>query len=129
MQVSVIVAARMLANKSVSKAPLDCCTGLNLLKGVPSENGPYRTLGHGGGRNPPVESWYGDAEVACHIARRYSACEQLLGRFDLAVGHLSFPATFAAELPGNVKTGAGSLDGEFAFHLGQAGHHMKEEAS
>jgi hypothetical protein len=42
---------------------------------------------------------------------------------------LPFPATFAAELPCNFEAGAGSFDGEFAFHLGQAGHHVKEEAS
>jgi hypothetical protein len=43
---------------------------------------------------------------------------------------LTFPATFAAELTGNFEAGgAGSFDGEFAFHLGEAGHHMKKEAS
>jgi hypothetical protein len=42
---------------------------------------------------------------------------------------LPFPATFAAKLPGTFESGAGSFDGEFAFHLGQAGHHVKEKAS
>ncbi len=52
--------------------------GLALI-GVPSENGPDRTLGHRGCRNPPIEGWDGEAEVAGHVARRYSAREQLLG--------------------------------------------------
>jgi hypothetical protein len=34
MHVSIITAARMLANKSVSKAPLDCCAALNPLKAI-----------------------------------------------------------------------------------------------
>jgi hypothetical protein len=45
----------------------------DVLNGVPSENGPYRTLGQGGSRNPPVQGWHGNAEVAGHIAGRYSA--------------------------------------------------------
>jgi len=49
------------------------------LLGVPSENGPYRTLGHRGSRNPPVQGWDGDSEVTGHIARRYSAREKLFG--------------------------------------------------
>jgi hypothetical protein len=34
MHISIIVAARMLANKSASEAPLDCCTALNPLKAI-----------------------------------------------------------------------------------------------
>jgi hypothetical protein len=46
---------------------------------VPSENGPHRTLGHRGSRNPPVQGWDGDSEVTGHIARWYSAREKLFG--------------------------------------------------
>jgi len=35
----------------------------------------------------------------------------------------------APELACNFQAGAGSFDGEFALHLRQAGHHVKEEAS
>ena len=45
------------------------------------------------------------------------------------VGRLPFPATFATELAVNFEAGASSFDREFALHLRQAGHHLKEEAS
>ena len=47
----------------------------------------------------------GDAEVLGHILGRYAAGQQLLGRLDLAVGHLRLAATFAAELLGDFQPG------------------------
>ena len=58
-----------------------------------------------GGGNPPVQRWYGDAEIAGHIASGNTAGEQLLCGFDLAVGHLPFAATFATELASHFETG------------------------
>lgn len=50
-----------------------------VIHAVPPENGPYRTLGHRGSRNPPIQGGDGDPEVAGHVARRHAACEQLFG--------------------------------------------------
>ena len=47
-----------------------------------------------------------------------AAGEQLLCGFDLAVGHLPFAATFAAELASHFETGAGSFN--VASHLNRA---------
>src|ERR1700722_15843881 len=51
--------------------------------GVPSENGPYRTLGLSRCRNPSIERWDGNAEIAGHIASRLAAGKEFLGLLDL----------------------------------------------
>jgi hypothetical protein len=79
--------------------------------------------------NPAIERRDGDAEVAGNVPWGYSAGEQLLGRLDFAFGHLPLSSAFATELAGNIEAGAGSFDGKFPFHLGQAGHDMEEESS
>ena len=50
-------------------------------------------------------------------------------RFDLAFRHLPFATALASELAGHFETGAGAFDGEFPFHFGKAGHHVKKEAA
>jgi hypothetical protein len=49
------------------------------LIGVPSENGPYRTLVLSGGWNPSIERRHGNAEIAGYISWWHPAGEQFLG--------------------------------------------------
>jgi hypothetical protein len=53
--------------------------GAGMLLGVPSENGPYRTLVLSGGWNPSVERRHGNAEIAGYISWWHPAGEQFLG--------------------------------------------------
>ncbi len=66
--------------------------------GVASENGKNCTLSRFRCWNPSVQSWYGYSKVFSNISRRYAICQQLIGRFNLAVGHFSFPTTLTPQL-------------------------------
>src|ERR1700712_5524399 len=83
----------------------------------------------GGGWNPPIKRRHGDSEVAGYVAWGDAAGEQLLGRLDLAVGHLPFAAAFATKLASDFKACLSPLDGKLPFHFRQAGHDVEEEAS
>ncbi|EGH2970222.1 hypothetical protein ID988_004118 [Salmonella enterica] len=52
-----------------------------------------------GGWHPAVQRRNGHAEVLGHVLGRHPAGQQLLGRLDLAVGHLRLAAAFATEPP------------------------------
>lgn len=80
-----------------------------------------------GGWHPAVQRRNGHAEVLGHVLGRHPAGQQLLGRLDLAVGHLRLAAAFAAELLGDFQPGAGALDGQLALHFGKARHDVEEE--
>ena len=81
------------------------------------------------GRHPAVEGWDGNSEIFCDLARGCAGGQQLVGRRNLTVGHLAFAATDAAQLAGGGQAGLGALQGELAFHLGQAGPHVEEKAT
>src|SRR5574337_1663656 len=101
------------------------------LQGVSSRNGKNRTLELSvrRGRHPAIQRRNGHAEVPGYVLGRDAAGQQFLGRFDLAVRHLGLAPALAAELPGDLQSGAGTLDGQLALHLGETGHHMEEEAA
>lgn len=65
-------------------------------------------------------------EVLGHVLGGNAAGKQLLGRLDLAGGHLGFAATLAAKLTGDFQPGACALDDQLALHFDEAGHDMKE---
>ena len=48
---------------------------------------------------------------------------------DFAVGHEAFSTSGATELAGDCEAGLSALDDEFAFHFGEAGHDVEEEAA
>ena len=87
-----------------------------VVKGVASENGKNRTLSVCRGWHPAVQRRNGHAEVLGHVLGRHAAGQQLLGGFDLALGHLGLATAFAAKLPGDIQPGAGTLDDQFALH-------------
>ena len=81
------------------------------------------------GRHPAVERRNRHAEVPGHVLGGDAACQQLLGRLHLAVGHLGFAAALTAELTGDLQAGASALDGQLALHLSETGHDVEEETS
>src|SRR5574337_799276 len=88
-----------------------------------------RTLSVRRGGHPAIQRWNGHAEVPGHVLGRDAAGEQLLGRLDLAVGHLGLATALAAELAGDFQPGSGAFDGQLALHFGEAGHDVEEEAA
>jgi hypothetical protein len=59
-------------------------------------------------------------------ARRW---QQLLGRLNLTISHLTFSAPFATKLAGDFQPCSGALNRQITFHFSQAGHDMKEETT
>ena len=78
--------------------------------GVASENGKNRTLSLCRGWHPAVQRRNGHTKVLGYVLGRQAAGQQLLGRFDLAFGHLGLATAFAAKLPCDIQPGAGTFD-------------------
>ena len=81
------------------------------------------------GGHPAIQGGHGNAEVLCYVAGWEAVGQQTTGRVDFAVGHLTFAAANFTLLFGRGEAGVGALESEFAFHLGQAGHHVEEESA
>ena len=84
-------------------------------------------------RHPAVEGWNGNTEVLGHIPGRNTAGQQLLGRSNLAIGHLGLTPTLATQLACHVQPGAGvvlwnTVYLERAAHALRGNGHAVDEA-
>lgn len=70
--------------------------------------------------HPAVQRSDGHTEVLSYVLGRNAAGQRFLGRLALAVGHLGITTALATELSRDFQPGAGTLDGQLAFHLGEA---------
>lgn len=81
------------------------------------------------GGDPAIQGGHGDAQVLGDLAGREAVGQKPAGRVNFAIGHLAFAAAHFSPLFGSRQASVCPLQGEFAFHLGQAGHHVEEEAA
>ena len=80
-------------------------------------------------RHPAIESGHGDPQVLGYFTGSQAIGKEAAGRVNFTIGHLAFAAAHFSPLFGSRQASVCPLQGEFAFHLGQAGHHVEEESA